>query len=133
MLSFWFSLIEKVSIWPSYNKNGSAIKAFVSSKKPLNIFTLSFTTFSFRQVDINVWSAPDNVNVKLVFVTSVSSVKLETPKIKSDDEYVTLEPDTELVSGKEQSVIFTGVPNPIVMRWTGLMSVSYTHLRAHET
>jgi hypothetical protein len=74
------------------------------------------TTFSFKQVDINVWSAPDNVNVKLVFVTSVSSVKLETPKIKSDDVYVTLEPDTELVSGKEQSVIFTGVPNPIVIR-----------------
>jgi hypothetical protein len=43
-------------------------------------------------------------------------VKLETPKIKSDDEYVTLEPETELVSGKEQSVIFTGVPNPIVIR-----------------
>jgi hypothetical protein len=74
------------------------------------------TTFSLRQVDINVWSAPDNVNVRLVFVTSVSSVKFDIPKTKSDDEYVTLEPETELVSGKEQSVILTGVPNPIVIR-----------------
>tara|TARA_R100000700_G_C3167357_1_gene142323 strand:+ start:58 stop:225 length:168 start_codon:yes stop_codon:yes gene_type:complete len=54
--------------------------------------------------------------VKLVFVTSVSSVKFEIPSIKSLALYVTLDPDTELVIEKEQSVILTGVEKPIVIR-----------------
>tara|TARA_B100001057_G_C22510913_1_gene817832 strand:- start:590 stop:757 length:168 start_codon:yes stop_codon:yes gene_type:complete len=54
--------------------------------------------------------------VKLVFVTSVSSVKFEIPNIKSLAVYVTLDPDTELVKGKEQSVMLTGVEKPIVKR-----------------
>ena len=101
-LSFFDSDIEKESTWPSYNKKGSAIKAFELSKKPLKIWTESFTRFSFNTVDINVWSAPDKDIVKLVFVTSVSSVKFEIPNIKSLAVYVTLDPDTELVNGKEK-------------------------------
>ena len=31
-------------------------------------------------------------------------------------------PETDDVMEKEQSVIFTGVPKPIVIRWTGLIS-----------
>ena len=40
----------------------------------------------FKTVDIKVWSAPERVNAIEVLVTSVSSVKLETPIIKLDDE-----------------------------------------------
>ena len=77
------SAISKLSILPLYNKKGSEINAFESSKKPLNISTLSLTTFSFNTVDINVWSAPDKLRLTLDLVISVSSVWLDIPKIKS--------------------------------------------------
>jgi hypothetical protein len=38
------------------------------------------------------------------------------PSIKSLDEYVTDEPDTDEVKSKEQSVILTAVPKLIVIR-----------------
>ena len=37
-----------------FNNNGSAIRALLLSNNPLNISTSSLTTFSFKQVDINV-------------------------------------------------------------------------------
>ena len=88
----------------------------VSSRKPLKIVTESFTTFSLRAVEINVWSAPDKPIFKVVFVISTSSEKLDNPIIKLDAEYVTLEPDTELVNVNEQSVILTGVLKPKVIK-----------------
>jgi len=50
------------------------------------------------------------------FVISVCSSKLDISNIKSLAEYVTDEPDIEEVKGKEQSVILTGVLNPILIR-----------------
>ena len=88
LLGTAFAWTARKAIWGAV---GSAVSAaFESFKKPLNILTLSLTTFSFKQVDINVWSAPESVNVKLVFVTSVSSVKLETPK---NSVHATIDPD----------------------------------------
>ena len=66
--------MSKLSIFPRYNKNGSAIKALESSKNPLKISTLSLTTFSFKTVYINVLSAPDKLILTLDLVISVSSV-----------------------------------------------------------
>ena len=43
VLSFSASCISKLSIFPRYNKNGSAIKPLESFKKPLCIVTESFT------------------------------------------------------------------------------------------
>ena len=60
--------------------------AFELSKNPLNISTLSFTIFSFKQVDINVWSAPDKASCNDVFVTSVSSVNDGIDTKKDDGE-----------------------------------------------
>ena len=79
------SSIWNVSIFPEYNKTGSAIKAFELSSNPLKISTLSFTIFSFKQVEIKVWSAPDKAICKDVLVTSVSSVKDGTDIRKSED------------------------------------------------
>ena len=73
-----------MSILPEYNNIGSAIIAFELSKNPLNISTLSFTIFSFKQVDINVWSAPDKASCSDVLVTSVSSVN-DGKDTKKDD------------------------------------------------
>ena len=74
VLSLSPSEISKLSILPLYNKKGSEINAFESFKKPLNISTLSLTTFSFNTVDINVCSAPDRFILTLDLVISVSSV-----------------------------------------------------------
>ena len=68
---------------PEYKRNGSAIIELSSANKPLKIVTASFTTFSPKHTDINVWSAPDKDIVKLDLVTSACSVKLEKPNIKS--------------------------------------------------
>ena len=61
----------------------SEIKEFESFKNPLKISTESLITFSFKTVDIKVWSAPDKDKVILPLVKSVSSVKSEIPIIKS--------------------------------------------------
>jgi len=104
-LSFSPSCISKFSILPLYNKNGSAIKLLESFKNPLNISTLSLTTFSFNTVEINVWSAPDKLILTLDLVISVSSVWFDIASIKSLAAYVTDEPETDDVRSNEQSVI----------------------------
>ena len=71
------SSIWIVSIFPEYNNIGSDIKELLSSNKPLKISTLSLTTFSLRQVDINVWSAPDKAKFKLVnFISYYNSIPI---------------------------------------------------------
>jgi hypothetical protein len=59
---------------------------------------------------------PDKVRFNVPFVISVCSSKLDISNIKSLAEYVIDEPDIEEVKGKEQSVILTGVLNPILIR-----------------
>ena len=57
----------------------------------------------------------------MMFVKSVSSVNVGILIKKLLEEYVTLEPDTELVKSYALSVIFIGVPKPIVIKCTGLI------------
>ena len=107
------SSIWNVSIFPEYNNIGSDIKELLSSNKPLKISTLSLTTFSLRQVDINVWSAPDKAKFKLVFVTSVSSVNDGTETKNGLAVYVLLEPDIDEVVINEE--VITKGSKPILV------------------
>ena len=53
-------------MFPEYNNIGSAIIELLESNNPLYISTVSLTTFSFKTVDIKVWSAPDKDKLNVV-------------------------------------------------------------------
>ena len=73
------SAISNVSMFPEYNNIGSAIIELLEFNNPLYISTVSLTTFSFKTVDINVWSAPYKDKLNDVFVISVCSSNDEPP------------------------------------------------------
>jgi len=113
--------ISNVSIFPEYNSIGSAIIELFESSNPRYISTLSFTIFSLRQVDINVWSAPDSDKLRDVLDISVCSSNDEPPTKCGEAVYVLLEPDTDEVKSNPQSVKKTGVEKPISTRCIGLI------------
>ena len=55
----------------------------IKFKKIAILNSNNLITFSFKTVEINVWSAPESVSDIGDKFTSVSSVKSETPMIKS--------------------------------------------------
>ena len=71
--------ISNVSMFPEYNNIGSAIIELLELSNPRYISTLSFTIFSFKQVDINVWSAPESDKLRDVLDISVCSSNDEPP------------------------------------------------------